>query len=42
MPPRKVPVSLVPTTYPGKGMNEQHWRACVEMLDGVYKAKDGK
>ncbi|WWC65270.1 uncharacterized protein I303_107887 [Kwoniella dejecticola CBS 10117] len=35
----------VPVNYPGliegKGMNESHWQACKEILEHVYKAKDG-
>ncbi|WVF67895.1 hypothetical protein IAT40_002656 [Kwoniella sp. CBS 6097] len=35
----------IPTSYPGlldnKGMGEPQWNACKEILEGVYKAKDG-
>ncbi|WVW80738.1 hypothetical protein I302_102724 [Kwoniella bestiolae CBS 10118] len=35
----------IPAQYPGlvegKGMNEPQWQACKEMLENVYKAKDG-
>ncbi|WRT70789.1 uncharacterized protein IL334_007788 [Kwoniella shivajii] len=35
----------IPTIYPdlidGKGMNEDQWQGCKEMLETVYKAKDG-
>ncbi|KAK6906505.1 hypothetical protein I203_100490 [Kwoniella mangroviensis CBS 8507] len=35
----------IPAQYPGlidgKGMNEAQWQACKEMLENVYKAKDG-
>ncbi|WWD20801.1 hypothetical protein CI109_105278 [Kwoniella shandongensis] len=38
-------VSPVPTTYPGlingKGMEEDKWQACKEILEQVYKAKHG-
>ncbi|WWC72663.1 uncharacterized protein I206_106627 [Kwoniella pini CBS 10737] len=35
----------IPPTYPGlideKGMTEPQWQACKDMLENVYKAKDG-
>ncbi|WVR08684.1 hypothetical protein IAU60_005742 [Kwoniella sp. DSM 27419] len=35
----------LPTAYPGliegKGMDEARWTGCKEILEGVYKAKDG-
>lgn len=41
------PPSVVPAAYPGKtadgkGMEEPQWTACRDMLDAVYKAKDGR
>ncbi|KAL1412641.1 hypothetical protein Q8F55_000388 [Vanrija albida] len=36
--------TTVPAAYPGKkdgGMEEAQWNACRDILDGVYKAKDG-
>lgn len=41
------PPNVVPAVYPGKaadgkGMDEPQWTACRDMLDGVYKAKDGR
>lgn len=41
------PPSPVPATYPGKrddgtGLDEPLWTACRDMLDAVYKAKNGR
>lgn len=41
------PPSPVPVTYPGKkddgsGLDEGLWTACRDMLDAVYKAKNGR
>lgn len=53
MPPRKggrgrpsAPPIPVPAAYPAKkgdaGMDEAQWTACRDILEGVYKAKDGR
>ena len=41
MAPRKK-ANPLPTAYPGKGMQETQWNACLEILTGVYNAKDGR
>ena len=42
MPPKKQRHLPVPTTYPGKGMPEKQWDACVGILSEVYHTKEGR